>query len=500
MAEQKQQTEKKKRGLFRQIALIFKWIGLILLGILLIAALIFQAPWKVTTLLAIVFLACTILPRPYRKWFWASVGAVVIVLVVWVFLPDDNEGWRPYTFDEELAALEAERAIPEEQNAAKIYKQLLQDYEQSDFEPNLTDPNVFYLTISESWSGADYPQMAQWLENHQSKIAKLIQACEKDECRFPINASPTTSGQRMDRTNAMMLFSYLLTCAANKDLGEGKIDEGLKKYITTLQMAQHLYQQPATTDLMIGIGTENLASVQLNRFVIEGQPTVKQLQLISGSFKDLKNNFSSKLAGILEYNKLYTKMFYCMYYEINTKGKVRLNRDPGAAFRAQSPQEIPPSTYWQRKLVKTGILLAWFLIPTPQKFAEMVDNAYIGLGYYAMAKPGFDWEKEPVESRPRFKLNYRYVVELIAGLNKPAYHRFYDIYLKGLTYRRGSRLLVAMRRYQLEHGSWPQSLDQIKSSVPPEALIDPATGQELQYENHGEHFSLYGETTNIWPK
>ena len=163
MAEEKQETKRKKRGIFRQIALILKWIGLILLGILLIAAFVFHVPWKVTTLLAIVLLACTILPKPYRKWFWASAGIVVIVSVVWVFLPDNNEGWRPYTFEEELAAIEAERAVPDEQNAALIYNQLLQNYEQSDFEPNLTDPDAYYLTTSGPWSSADYPHVAQWL-------------------------------------------------------------------------------------------------------------------------------------------------------------------------------------------------------------------------------------------------------------------------------------------------------------------------------------------------
>jgi len=499
MVEEKQETKKKKRGIFRKIALILKWIGLILLGILLIAAFVFHVPWKVTTLLAIVLLACTILPKPYRKWFWASGGLVVIVSVIWVFLPDNDEGWRPYTFDEELAAIEAERAVPDEQNAALIYNQLLQDYKQSDFEPNLTDPNDYYLTTSGPWSSADYPQVAQWLENHQGTIAKLTQAREKDKCRFPMNASPATFSRRIDRNGAMRRFAYLLVSAANKDIGEGKIDEGLEKYLTTLQIGQHIYQQPTAIDLLVGIAIERLASEQLNRFVIEAKPTVEQLQLISASFKTLKNNFSSDLAGILEYDRLFTKMFYCMYYEINTKGKTRLTRDPTAVIQAQSPQEMHPPTYWQRKAVKVGILLARLFIPsTPQKLAGMVDEAFAQ--YYAMAEPDFNWEKEPVEFNPPLRLNYRYAVELVAGLNGQSYYRLYELYLKRLTSYRGSRLLVAIKRYQLENGSWPQALDHVKSLVPPEDLIDPLTGQQLQYENHGERFSLYGERTNIWPK
>ena len=44
------------------------------------------------------------------------------------------------------------------------------------------------------------------------------------------------------------------------------------------------------------------------------------------------------------------------------------------------------------------------------------------------------------------------------------------------------------------------SLEEIKSAAPAEAFIDQVTGKQLEYENHGQDFSLYGETTNIWPK
>ena len=102
MAEQ----DKKKTNKQRKIGHVLISIGLTLLAILIVLALFFQAPWKVTILLLIVLAACTILPKPARKWFWLSVAAIVIALIIWIFLPADNEGWQPYTFDEEWAALE----------------------------------------------------------------------------------------------------------------------------------------------------------------------------------------------------------------------------------------------------------------------------------------------------------------------------------------------------------------------------------------------------------
>ena len=105
--------EKQEKKTLRKIKQILKWIGLGLLAFLLILALAFQAPWKVIALLAIIFLACAILSERYLKWFFLLTIAVLIAILIWLFLPDADETWRPYTFDEELADYEAKFTISE---------------------------------------------------------------------------------------------------------------------------------------------------------------------------------------------------------------------------------------------------------------------------------------------------------------------------------------------------------------------------------------------------
>jgi hypothetical protein len=77
-------------------------------------------------------------------------------------------------------------------------------------------------------------------------------------------------------------------------------------------------------------------------------------------------------------------------------------------------------------------------------------------------------------------------------------YSLHDLYSRTLTLRRGSRLLIAIKQYKSENGAWPSDLDSIESDVPAEAFIDPVTENPLEYENHGECFSLYGETIKIW--
>lgn len=485
----------KKRRIIKQI---FKWLGLGLLVALIMGALIYDAPWKVLALLLIILAASTILPKGTGKWFWLSVAGVVVVLIIWVFLPDRNGGWRPYTFDEELAALKAKYAVPDSENAAIAYNKL---FENLDIDSN--QPEFFVKSslssISELWLSKDHPETAEWLKGHQKTIDTLLEISQIEKCSFPITAS-LIDPEYMKYGPKMRSCARLLLSAANNDMAEGRTDAGLEKYLCMIQSAKHLYQQPTMLNFLVGAAIENLALTRLNRFMIEGEPDKEQLRLIANSIKDMENNWSSDFSKWLEYDKLLCKNMFSFLYEINRdrEGKVRLSRNP-IAMRACLRQDFTPPTYGHKKRTKASIIIGWFFAPpTPQKVANIVDATYEK--YYAMAEPNFDWSKEPPEVQPQVKLNYRYMIEFFVNMSGQTHSRIHEIYLRHLVGRRGSRLLAAISQYKIENNAWPASLDAVKSLVSAEALIDPVGGKQFEYENHGKRFSLYGETANIWPK
>ena len=68
---------------------------------------------------------------------------MVLAIIVWIFLPDDNKGWKPYQFDKELAQLQARYAVPDSENAAILYNQILADWKQKEAnEPNFHTTNL----------------------------------------------------------------------------------------------------------------------------------------------------------------------------------------------------------------------------------------------------------------------------------------------------------------------------------------------------------------------
>ena len=493
MIKNEQQSDKKKTRLLWRV---FKWIGLSLLALLLVAAVIFQAPWKIITLLAIILAACTVLPKPFRKWFWLTVSAVLIALIIWIFLPEDNEGWRPYTFDIEMTELEAKYAIPDEENAALIYDELFETF---DIDSN--QPDFFVKSKDAPWLSKDHPETAEWLKGHQSTIEKLIQISKNEKCRFlPISADLMSYSKYIEYLPKIRQSTFLLISASNNDLAEARIDAALDKYFCVIRMANHLYQPPVTIAFMVGFAIEHIALEQLNRFVIEGQPSEKQIQLIANSIKGPKNNWGSDWQKILDFEKLYVKNMLCgMVYQADSEGKTRLSRGSLALTIGQSQQHFPAGNYSRRKCAKLGLIYVSLYVPSaPEKIGRIVDESYAK--YYAMAEPDYDWSKEPNYVWRLWKFNYRAGVKFITGINEPTYYSVHERYFRNLTLRRGSRLLIEIKRYHIEHGTWPDSLNAIKSGVPAEAFIDPANGNEFEYENHGERFSLFGETVNIWPK
>ncbi len=482
---------------------ILKWFGVGVLGVLIILGLIFQVPWKVIAILVVFLLAHTVLPRRGVKWFWAGVGVVVVALVIWVFLPEADGDWRPYTFDKELAALEAKRAIPDEENAATIYNELLKDY---NINVCPIDPNAdvqLLLPIREPWKSSEHPRLARWLEDKQGEIAKIVEASEIDKCRFPIEVDITQSTNEMVRLGAMRRWAYWLVTMANNDRGEGRIDEALRKEIAVLRIAHHQYQQPTMVNYLVGIAIESVGIQQVKRVVVTGDGGEEYLKTVEKALSEIGGDWAGNLPRVLEFEKLLAKNLWGMFYVVNPEGRIRLN--PGIAIRAMiarlsedTKKEIEDKaalTCWRRKLMKAHTVLAWFYMPSsPQKAGQVVDAAYER--YFAMVEPGYDWEKEPEETAKIPRLNYTYLVEHLIEVLAPAYQRIHEVYLRVKSDKQGCRIMVALRRCKNKTGHWPQSLDEVRHLVPEEIFIDPLNNGSFVYKLSDENFTLYSKGEN----
>lgn len=289
MDEEVKMSEKKKAGVIRWV-LGWIWVGL--LSLLLIAGIVLSAPWKVVGLILIFLLAATALPRGKRKWFRAGVGIVVFALIVWVFLPEDREGWRPYTFEEETAELEAKYAVADAENAAIIYREA--------FETPIVDgnePNFFASSKpsakSEPWKASDHPEMAVWLEAKRPLVEKLIFASRMEKCHFAITSNSVELGDLMLRLAKVRQAAYLLVAAANNDLVEGGENEAFEKWMAILGMSRHLNQQHTLIEMLVANAIEALAIQEFKEFIVEEDAADSYLAEIETTISGIEGDWST---------------------------------------------------------------------------------------------------------------------------------------------------------------------------------------------------------------
>jgi hypothetical protein len=490
MPEQK--PEKKEASTAKQV---LKCIDRVLFVLLLAVAVYFRVPWKVIVLFF--GLALALVPKRARKWICWSAASVVLAMIIWVFLPDDNEAWRPFTFDDELAALEAKYAVSDEEDAAKIYNRLLADFDSESFFPDFWDWPVHHHVMSQAWSSAEHPQLAQWLQEHQGTIEKLLAATKKPKYRCSIGADPLTQGPMNLRLSAMRDWADLLVYSANNDLGEGQTHPGLEKLAGVVQMAQHLCQQPIAIDLLVGISVEETAVKSLNRFVVTGEAEEERLNFIEQTLGQLQHEWSEDFPRILEGEKLWAKnVFGILAYEVNRDGKVRMNRDPVAVARLHDPDYDFSPTDTQIRLAKVTALANWFLLPSsPNRAGKIIDDSYKDL--YAMARADFEWPKvaEGIPLGTCIHLRWEYLIRLWTGPEEDIYHLYHAAYQRIIAQNRAGRLLLGLRRYKNEHGRWPLSLDDIEDTAA-ENFVDPINDDSFVYKFSGDSFKLYSKGKN----
>jgi hypothetical protein len=76
------------------------------------------------------------------------------------------------------------------------------------------------------------------------------------------------------------------------------------------------------------------------------------------------------------------------------------------------------------------------------------------------------------------------------------YPAFPKVYRRRLSWRRGTRILIALRRYKDRNGHWPQSLKDLACLAPVDVFIDPINEGEFIYRLKRDTFVLYSKGKN----
>ena len=225
--------------------------------------------------------------KHHLRHLWSASLIVLVVAIVCCFNWQKCL-WNVGSIDEQLAAIEAARSIPDGENAAVYYTRFLTDPNHTSILDDLASytPSAY----SAPWLDSEHPQLAAKIKTLRTFIQTLLDISEMQQARFPVYPSPGSDSFQVLKNVRKVV--YILSCAAANDLAEGRIDAAHSKYRCQLKLARHLQQQPAWYYNGPGIAIEALAHGNIKMAVMQDDVTPEQLSLLETTLKIPQNNRS----------------------------------------------------------------------------------------------------------------------------------------------------------------------------------------------------------------
>lgn len=439
-------------------------------------------------------------PRLYKTIVLPMWVLFFVFATVQVFRPD-NDTWRTYTFEAELAALEAERSIPDAENAATLYEPILAQIDLNAIKRKILDdcrsfPAAYTLKESKD------PEIPVWVDDYAEAVQDLTKSCQMEQCHFTIRAEPFADKcpGLSERYDKFKLCSNLLCSAAEQDFSNGRMDAGLEKCRCVIHMARHYSKQTTITSCIDGFWIERYALTTIHKVIMENNTTDKNLRLIAESI-DIENNWSKDWSQILEVEKLRMKNLSGAFYEVNPQGKIRFGRRFHTSFPWSSPGSSS-TVDWRRKI---GDKLAPFglalLVPgRPETAGKIIDDIFEK--YFAATNQGFSWyslkECEQYRlTRMRRLRGMRFFLEYYPHITDVrSLLGFHDLYMRCLSKRREFHIMIGLLIYKNKYGHWPVALEDIEPLISAKAFDDPINGGSFGYELVNHTFRIFRKCRN----
>ena len=198
----------------------------------------------------------------------AAVALAVVFGIVWKSGLLDSR-----SIDEQFAAIDAELAIPDEENAAVYYWKFFTDPNNAATLENLCDhtPSAY----REPWADIEYPELAAKLEKNQAFIQELIDISQMEDAQFPVSIDPYRDFWQAlsDLRRAIFLLSW----AGANDLAEGRAEAAFSKYRCQMNLARHFSQQPGTYHKVVGTAFEATVYWNVRMAAMCDETNVEQL-------------------------------------------------------------------------------------------------------------------------------------------------------------------------------------------------------------------------------
>lgn len=418
---------------------------------------------------------------------WLSAGMPILlalaVSVAAIWPVENDPQWRPYRFDAEFDALEAERAVPPQENAAIRCGPLFARLNAKDQTNLFFDNDVLY---EDAWTRAENPEASRWLDDYAWAVDELALASANGSFRWPLQRYAydefTVPYKPLRRAFQLLVLS------ANRDLGEGRFGQAITRYFCALEIAHDLRQQVQPLEFRISHGYETWALRLIRRALVQHALSSRAIARIAERLPRTDDDWPAAATALFRAEKLRYMNLLARLYEVNPEGDVRFSSQV-----TLSPDDPPQDIRWCRPYWPMNMPL------DPKGLHDIAEDHFSSLHYLLEPNRLPQDDRESGASWTDFCRTlsnfHRWFTET-AFYRADEYAELRRFHRSLLAERRGTWLVLALRRYRDENGSWSSSLDEIAKHVPSEAFVDPSNGGSFVYARLDDSFSLYSTGLN----
>jgi hypothetical protein len=426
------------------------------------------------------------MPRDLQKWVWILLSMVILGLYIWIRSPEVNSSqWTPYVYSAESLGIERTAHI-DPNNAAADYNALFDRYHEEIFTIPVS-PAIEDWTQRLPWDEAELPVLAEWMKHLEPELDELMQITAKQVCTFdpPLNMKELDHQYR--RLNTTKAFTRNLLRSANQDLFNRRADVAIRKQYTILRIANHLWQQGTLADQTSGYFIEQKASWALRRSIIDYEVDRDSLYWLEMEILALDSHWPEVWADILQAQKALTISVSGLFYQQNPRGHFRFSRNIPAGLQEHLGYRVRKFLLSTENSRMVALCLAMAIPSSPQGTADLIASRFDRLSEIILA--GQDIEAEEEQYTWRDGVNATSFIDWYAR-QQVAY--YYPLASQDKRFRQGRTalgILIALKRYRLEHGQWPARLEEAfgSTAVP----TDPVNSKSFGYAPDNGQFRLY---------
>lgn len=361
--------------------------------------------------------------------------------------------------------------IPEEQNAATYYIRAINAM------PRLPgELSEAYNQAMRGLWGVEEVEFYRWFVETTESRELLRKATALKRCQFPF-MSGRPGGRHLvamllPQLASMRNFARLLMIEGHLLEKEGELKEALESYLLTMRLAGHAAKSPTLINGLVGIACHRIAQKAIRTCLERADLPEAMLKWLAGELADAERFQPDRRRWIIGERAMAMQVSDVAGF---------------TEYRMIASRQGPSGEVFNALVKSRAFRILW----PDRTIRKDFENFYNKTDELAR-KP--TWELMAVSKEMRGRDYFRKCVKdwnVLAGMLLPALERAQSEYVRLACEHKALQLNVALRRYRLEHGQYPQKLMRLVPEYIVKLPPDPFSGEDFHYRREKAEWLLY---------